>query len=332
MLNERKHLKTIEGSPRPADIFKPHGMGVELFEDMDEVFREARRAASGEDDNEVTRSWKKFEGQRAVAIITPGRATMFSPCAEPNSIPSEVIAQERLLMPPDPPLKITAISYTFIEALATEIDKAIPFRGFLSSWAYLGHSVMVFEGHPSAFESGVRNCDVLLVDSGMLPFIPLNWIDLADRVMNEGARIFVHNRETYTLAQIPKPDPAESKARAEALYVTILLRLLKQSSCSSIKITSGTTVPDVIELITDPIDREWMGKMLSIELEQVNADSVIDTLLQKAGWRWYTPFKTSGVLAVPPATRLPNGGIRYWNFKVTLQKDSNGRRQLEIER
>jgi hypothetical protein len=58
-----------------------------------------------------------------------------------------------------------------------------------------------------------------------------------------------------------------------------------------------------------------MGKMLSIELEQVNADSVIDILLQKAGWRWYTPFKTSGVLAVPPATRLPNGGIRYWKLQ-----------------
>ena len=72
------------------------------------------------------------------------------------------------MMPPDPPLKISVISYTFIEALATEIDKAIPFRGFLNAWAYLGHSVIVFEGHPSAFESGVRDCDVLFVDSGMM--------------------------------------------------------------------------------------------------------------------------------------------------------------------
>jgi hypothetical protein len=60
MPNERRHVKSIKGEPRPADIFKPHRMGVELFEDMDELFREARRAASGEDDNEVTRSWKKI--------------------------------------------------------------------------------------------------------------------------------------------------------------------------------------------------------------------------------------------------------------------------------
>jgi len=333
MPNERKHVKSIAGDSRPSDIFKPHLMGVELFEDMDELFREARRAASGEDDDEVTRSWKKFEGQRAVAIITPGRLTMFSSCPEPNTMPEEIIAQERLMMPPDPPLKISVISYTFIEALTTGIDKAIPFRGFLISWAYLGHSVIVFEGHPSAFESGVRDCDVLFVDSGMRPFIPLNWIDVASRVMNEGARIFVHDRATYTLSQITtKPDAAQSNARAEAHYAEFLLRLLMRTTRSSIEITSGTMVPDLAELIIDSTDREWLSKSFSIEREKLSADSVIDILLQKAGWRWYTPFKTSGVLKTPPAVRLPDGRIRYWHFNLTLRKDSVGRRQLEIER
>jgi hypothetical protein len=87
MPNERKHVKSIEGDTRLPDIFTPYSMGVELFEDMDEVFCEARRAASGEDDDEVTRSWKEFEGQRAVAIITPGRSMMFNSCPEPNSMP-----------------------------------------------------------------------------------------------------------------------------------------------------------------------------------------------------------------------------------------------------
>ena len=330
MPNERKHVESIEGHLRPSDIFKPHLMGVELFEDMDELFREARRAASGEDDDEVTRSWKKFEGQRAVAIITPGRLTMFSPCAEPNSIPEEVIAQERMMMPPDPPLKISVISYTFIEALATEIDKAIPFRGFLNSWAYLGHSVIVFEGHPSAFESGVRDCDVLFVDSGMLPFIQLNWIDVASRIMNEGARIFVHDRETYTLLQITtKPDAAQSKARAETQYAELLLRFLMIATRSSIEITSGNMVPDLAELITDPTDREWLSKSFSIERGKLDADSVIDGFLQRAGWRWYTPFKTKGVMRSPVTTFERTG---EWLFNLTLRKDSAGQRQLVIER
>ena len=304
-------------------------MGVELFEDMDELFREARRAASGEDDDEVTHSWKQFEGQRAVAIITPGRLTMFCPCAEPNSMPEEVIAQERMMMPPDPPLKISVISYTFIEALATEIDKAIPFRGFLISWAYLGHSVIVFEGHPSAFESGVRDCDVLFVDSGMRPFIPLNWIDVASRVMNEGARIFVHDRATYTLSQITtKPDAAQSNARAEAHYAEFLLRLLMRTTRSSIEITSGTMVPDLAELI-EPADREWLIKSFSVEREKLNTDSVVDHFLQRAGWRWYTPFKTTGVLHSPVTTEERTG---VWRFDLMLRKDSVGRRQLVIER
>lgn len=329
MPNERKHVESIEGHSRPSDIFQPHLMGVELFEDMDELFREARRAASGEDDDEVTRSWKEFDGQRAVAIITPGRSTIFSPCPEPNSMPETLIAQQRLMMPPDPPLKISVISYTFVEALTTEIDKAIPFRGFLMMWAYLGHSVIVFEGHPSAFESGVRDCDVLFVDSGMYPFIPLNWIDLASSVMNEGARIFVHNRATYTLSQITtKPDAAQSKARAKIYYAELLLRFLMSATRSSIEITSGTMIPDLAELITHPADREWLSKY-SIEREKLDADWVIDGFLQQAGWRWYTPFKTKGVLRLSVTTFERTG---EWLFNLTVRKDSAGRRQLVIER
>jgi hypothetical protein len=331
MPNERKHVKSIEGYLRPSDIFQPHLMGVELFEDMDELFREARRAASGEDDDEVTRSWKNFEGQRAVAIITPGRLIMFSPCPEPNSMPEEAIAQQRSMMPPDPPLKISVISYTFVEALTIDIDKAIPFRGFLITWAYLGHSVIVFEGHPSAFESGARECDVLLVDSGMLPFIQLNWLDVASRVMNEGARIFLHERANYTLSQITfKPDAAQSKARAEVQYAKFLLQLLMRATRTSIEITSGVMVPDLVELITDPTDREWLEKTFSIERENLNTDSIIDHFLQLAGWRWYTPFKTTGVLRSSVLTL--NGRTADWHFNLTLRKDSAGRRQLVIER
>ena len=151
--------------------------------------------------------------------------------------------------------------------------------------------------------------------------------------MNEGARIFVHDRATYTLSQITvKSDPAQSKARAEAQYAEFLIRLLMRATRTSIEITSGTMVPDLAELITDPTDREWLSKSFSIEREKLDADSVIDVLLQRAGWRWYTPFKTKGVLRSPVPTwerweRAPN-----WHFNLTLRKDSARRRQLVIER
>jgi hypothetical protein len=75
-MSNRKHLQSIEGDPTPADIFQPHLMGVEVFEDMDEVFLEARHMAAGQypgsGDPEVD------QVQRGVAILTPGRLIMLN--------------------------------------------------------------------------------------------------------------------------------------------------------------------------------------------------------------------------------------------------------------
>ena len=171
---------------------------------MDAFFREAREYASGEKDDEATRPWKRVEGQRAIAIVTPGRLIMFDPCPEPNSMPEEKVAPMRQLMPPDPSRKITAICYTFVEALITDIDKAIPFRGFLNAWAYLGHSVLVFEGHASAFDAGVRDCDVLVVDSAMLSFVPITGWMYARHVISRRIE-YCSQSQNYSLRQVFKP-------------------------------------------------------------------------------------------------------------------------------
>ena len=324
-----KHVKSINGDPPPSDIFKPHRLGVELFSDMDELFRYAREHASGENENEDTQRADKSKRRRAVPIVTPGRLIMLDPCPEPNSMPEEKVAPMRNLMPADPPRKITAICHTFMEALVVDIDKAIPFRGFLNAWAYLGHDVLVFEGHPSAFVAGVRDCDVLLVDSAMMPFIPLNWLDVASGVMKADRLILVHNRQSYSLIQVFKPRTERS---AEAKYVEFLLRLLMQSSRSSVDIISHSIVPDLGELMPNPIDREWLPKIFSFsfEREKLNADVVIDYCLKNAGWHWYTPTRTRGVLRLP--LTMSNGTTRNLQFEVTLGKDDAGRRQLSIER
>jgi hypothetical protein len=130
---------------------------------------------------------------------------MFDRCPEPGSVPKEKAAEMGETLPPDPPLQISVISYTYIEALVENMSQAIPFRGFLIGWAYIGHNVIVFEGHPSAFGSGVRDCDVLLVDSGMLPFLQSDWQEVAQRVMRPAPLILVHDRATYTVSQVNKP-------------------------------------------------------------------------------------------------------------------------------
>lgn len=207
-----KHVQTFSGSTRPADLFEPFMPDVDLFSDMNALFAKVRSdLASG---CPVANEGESLpEGTRCIAIVTPGRMAMFVPGLPPGSIPSEKLQTERQLLPPDPPLNISVISYTFLEALIADKTKCIPFLGFLFGFSYIGHSVVVFEGHRSAFESGIRDSDVLFVDSGMLPFMQEDWLKVAERVMRPNAKVFIHRRETYTLSQIVKEGSEQEASR-----------------------------------------------------------------------------------------------------------------------
>jgi len=65
-----------------------------------------------------------------------------------------------------------------------------------------GHNVVVFEGHPSALETGIRDTDVLLIDSGMLTFLQEDWIRVAVRAMRPGARYFIYRRERQSFFEV----------------------------------------------------------------------------------------------------------------------------------
>lgn len=331
---ELKHLKSIEGSPRPADVFQPHLPSVELFSDMDELFNGARKMAAGEHAALAGESAEVLkEGERGVVIVTPGRLHMFDRCPEPGSVPEEKVEAMREMLPPDPPLRITAISYTYIEALVEDMSKAIPFRGFLNAWAYLGHNVIVFEGHPSAFESGVRDSDVLLVDSGMQPFLQPDWQAVAQRVMPSGGRILIHDRETYTLSQVIKPEPVQPQTYSgpvgEEGYVVFLLWVLVGAARGTIELTSGCVLPKLADLATKPEPLAYLA-IVPFKEEDLDVDKVIDIILHKAGWRLYSPFKTNGKLRLPMLQA--DGTTKHWTFDVTLGKDAHGRRQVEIVR
>lgn len=195
------YLRSYPGSPKSDDIFQPHMPGVDFFSDMEARFAKVRSEIELGDP--VTDPLEKplREAQRRIAIITPGRMTMFIPSSPPGD-QSEAVRVVEELLPSDRPLNISVISYTFLEALIQESLRCIPFLGYLLGFSYVGHSVIVFEGHPSAFESGVRGSDVLFVDSGMLPFMQDDWLDVAEQVMMPNPRIFIHTRETFTLSQV----------------------------------------------------------------------------------------------------------------------------------
>ena len=205
-------VASFEGSPRPANIFEPHMPSVDLLSDMDALFATVRRELVLADPPLLNQD----KGQRYICIITPGRVYLSVPCPGPGSMSPEELDFEIELLPPSRPLNITVITYNLLEAILQNVTdpnvdaetmmgnlgECIPFLGFLLAFSYIGHSVIAFEGHPSAFESGVRNSDVLLVDSGMVPFLQGDWVEVAFQIMRPNGRILFHNRENYTLGEI----------------------------------------------------------------------------------------------------------------------------------
>lgn len=138
--------------------------------------------------------------RRHVIIVTPGRLLMLQPCPPPGSMPESQVAAIRSVLSPTRPQHIAVISYTELTALRTNIAQAIPFLGMLLGFAYVGHAVWLFEGHPSALAEGCRDADVLLVDGGMLPFLTPDWHTVASHAMRR-PEIYVHDRETFRLSR-----------------------------------------------------------------------------------------------------------------------------------
>jgi len=194
-----RNIKNLEGSPRPSDIFQPHMPGVDLFSDMDELFASTWKQL-------MTKAPGLERGQRSIALLTPGRHLLYAACPSPGSVPPESVEQLKRVLPPDRPLRISVISYTFLAALKQDRDRCIPFLPWLSGLGYIGHNVLVFEGHPSAYASGIRDSDALIIDSGMLPFLQSDWLDVAYKVMRPNPMVFIYNRETLICSQVKPND------------------------------------------------------------------------------------------------------------------------------
>jgi hypothetical protein len=160
-------------------IFIPKMPEVDIRPDIESIFSKAREAA------DETREDENGFFHRQVIIVTPGRLLISKICPLSSEIPSDELSRLSSLIPPQSPQIISVISYTYLEALKTDILQAIPFFGYLLGFATLGHKVWVFEGHDSALSAGCRNADILLVDGGMLTYLEQNnkWRTVALNVM-----------------------------------------------------------------------------------------------------------------------------------------------------
>jgi hypothetical protein len=141
-------------------------------------------------------------GQHCIGIVTPGRQVLFLPTPKPGRVTSREVLQACSVLPSDKPLNVTAIAFTSLEPLLRDPHRCIPFLRQLLALGHAGHNVIVFEGHESAFEYGLRGTQALLVDSAMLPFLSPNWWDLAMRTIRDRMRILVYDRRSRTIRPV----------------------------------------------------------------------------------------------------------------------------------
>ena len=162
-------------------------------------------------------------------------------------------------IPSDRPLNIAVIANTVIGPTAQgippeiqEVATVIPFFGALIAFGYAGHRVWIFEGHSSALAAGLRNAEILLLDSGMLPMLQSDWMSVAQSRMDPPRRVLIYRREHPAfLPAIPASTPqgwSYSEPDGEASYVNCLLTTLAKSGAgASAELVTDAPLPNLAE-------------------------------------------------------------------------------------
>ena len=311
-----------------TDPFEPHMPAVDIPPDMAAVFAKARKDLANAGEKE-----RLAPGQRAIGILTPGRLLMLVSTPKPGTVPDQFVAQVKALLPCDGPLNITAISFTALDPLLRDKSKCIPMLGQLLGFGYVGHNVIVFEGHPSTLEASLKGSDVLWIDSGMLPFLQADWIDAAYRVMHARPRILVSNRKTKQLLPVVKSNDEQgwrySEPDGEASYVNCLLTTLAKASPCPVQVAAGAGVPDLTSLTNDPKQLEWIAA-LPFQYEALDASKVIGIIQKISKW---SPAEGATSLGMLQAALAMEGGKREKvAFQLTLTEKPGGANRLNIEK
>jgi hypothetical protein len=262
--------------------------------------------------------------QRCIGIVTPGRMLMLVPAPPRGTVTSEHVAQAKRLVPSDKPLTITAVGCTQLEPLMQDKARCLPFLGQLLGLAYLGHSILVFEGHESAFEAALQGSDVLMVDSGMVPFLQKDWVDAAWRAMAAGARILVHERNGGLLKPVVRtkkpPGWRYGEPDGEASYFNCLLTTLAKRSPVGVEVIAGRPLPDLATIATDSQELEWVAE-LPFHYNALSAEKVIAIALKVGTWATAIGGESTGQLQ---AKLVVGGQLQPLSFRMRLGKDTGG--------
>lgn len=170
----------------------PGGMPqIEPPTDIEERLKKAWRLASeGPDIATLTAA---PAGQRYIVVVTPGRATFIQPCPRPGTMDANSLQAIQKIAPPQIPSNIAVIAFTQFEPAMSSMSKAIPFLGYVMGLSYIGHNVIVFEGHRSALAAGCREADMVIVDEAMIPHLQEGWMSVVFSAMR-GTQLLIFGR------------------------------------------------------------------------------------------------------------------------------------------
>lgn len=132
-------------------------------------------------------------GQRYIVVVTPGRATFIQPCPRPGTMDANSLQAIEKIAPPQIPSNIAVVAFTQFEPAMSSMSKAIPFLGYVMGLSYIGHNVIVFEGHRSALAEGCRGADMVIVDEAMIPQLQEGWMSVIFGVMR-GMQLLIFGR------------------------------------------------------------------------------------------------------------------------------------------
>ena len=354
-----EYIESIEAKYRPSwDIYEPHMPSVDVYSDMEEFFENARllglRGSQKGFKAEFTRTHPEFdgrigwtepmkEGEKFVPVITPGRIAFLLPGFNPSDKNAVGNNLGDYILPIRKNLKITAISYTYMEdfmnaSLSVEerlvaVVKCIPFIGQVATFTSIhGHSVLVFEGHPSAFEAGVKDSDVLLIDSGMLKFLQDDWAEVAFRCMNPHGKIFIHQREGYKLRSVipTKTHPGWDYGIGignEDNYMKMLATVLASNKFKGkhILLAIGKRIPHLSQLTAKPEELEFLSK-IPFDYDLLNVQKIIQLFLDNSEKNFLSSIRTHNIEYQETGT----GKIIKYSFSIKTTKDKNGNLMLDL--
>jgi len=153
---------------KEKELFIPYMPEVDVRPKLGGIFDRARAVAGETSIDEKGREYHQ------VIIVTPGRLLIGKECPLAEDLPVEQLAILGELVAPNPKVNIAVIAYTYLDALKTDMRRAIPFFDFLLGFGALGHRVWVFEGHSSAIAAGCRDADLLLVDQAIAAIVDVD--------------------------------------------------------------------------------------------------------------------------------------------------------------